>query len=393
MVRRSLRTFAEGENNCHGVMGNSAQGVGYGCQLPALVRLWRAEWSRTAGTTEPLAPFGVVTLASGGSEGGSDIGGMRWSQTANFGTLPSDAMPNTFLAHAFDLGDPWGGSTSCSAWGCCYDKPDASTCAAKTASIGGPAACDAACAGLLNTSFYMGPIHPRLKKPVGDRLALAARNLLFGGTGAFAGPTLQGCALSADGASLAIAFNRSLLRGGSVGLKAYPPGRSAMRVLVDSRYWCDATALTPDVPALGKRGQAFCADEGAPAWGRCGGDVQCGGGPIRAAPAPAFKQSSPTAITDSSAPGAWVAVDVVVAAGGITADLSQLPSGATPLAVRYAWGNDDGDTCCTPAGPTAPCVPASCPIWSPESGLPANPFIAKIEGGACRCVAPQRCDG
>lgn len=79
-------------------MGNAAQKTGYGCEMVAMVDLWRRAWSKEAGTTDPLAPFGIVTLASGGSEGGSDIGGMRWSQTGNFGTLPSPEMPNTFLA-------------------------------------------------------------------------------------------------------------------------------------------------------------------------------------------------------------------------------------------------------------------------------------------------------
>ena len=50
-----------------------------------MVDLWRKTWSKVPGTTDPLAPFGIVTLASGGSEGGADIGGMRWSQTANYG--------------------------------------------------------------------------------------------------------------------------------------------------------------------------------------------------------------------------------------------------------------------------------------------------------------------
>ena len=94
-------------------------------QMVAMVDLWRRAWSKEANTTDPMAPFGIVTLASGGSEGnfqthlciptperdlcirrnkcdftagGSDIGGMRWSQTGNFGTLPSPEMPNTFLA-------------------------------------------------------------------------------------------------------------------------------------------------------------------------------------------------------------------------------------------------------------------------------------------------------
>eukprot|EP01047_Picozoa_sp_COSAG01_P035616 COSAG01_NODE_2744_length_7150_cov_5.435116_4_plen_86_part_00 len=58
----------------HNIMGNSAQGLGYGCQMVDLVSTWRRAWSRTAGTTDPQAPFGVVTLAAGGGEGGADMG-------------------------------------------------------------------------------------------------------------------------------------------------------------------------------------------------------------------------------------------------------------------------------------------------------------------------------
>jgi hypothetical protein len=45
---------------------------------------------------------------------------------------------------------------------------------------------------MTNTSYYMGPIHPRIKKPVGDRLATAAMGVVFGSSGAYAGPTLAG---------------------------------------------------------------------------------------------------------------------------------------------------------------------------------------------------------
>jgi hypothetical protein len=31
----------QGENNVYGDMGNSAKGTGYGCELPAMVDLWR----------------------------------------------------------------------------------------------------------------------------------------------------------------------------------------------------------------------------------------------------------------------------------------------------------------------------------------------------------------
>ena len=78
---------SQGENNCHGIMGNSKASTGYGCLMPLLVRHWRRSWA-AASDTDPEAPFGLVTLAAGGDEGGNDIGGMRWSQTANFGVMP-----------------------------------------------------------------------------------------------------------------------------------------------------------------------------------------------------------------------------------------------------------------------------------------------------------------
>jgi hypothetical protein len=51
----------KGENNCHGTMGNSANHQGYGCQMPAMVDLWRKKWSQVPGTTSPTAPFGELS--------------------------------------------------------------------------------------------------------------------------------------------------------------------------------------------------------------------------------------------------------------------------------------------------------------------------------------------
>ena len=79
----------------YGVFGNSARDVGYSCMMVKLVKTWRQLWSATAGTTDPLAPFGVVTLAPSGTEGGSDIGTMRLAQTGSYGVLPNPAMPRT----------------------------------------------------------------------------------------------------------------------------------------------------------------------------------------------------------------------------------------------------------------------------------------------------------
>ena len=63
----------QGENDCHNTMGNAAAGVGYSCLMEKLVTQWRALWSATPGTTDPAAPFGIVTLASSGSEGASSL--------------------------------------------------------------------------------------------------------------------------------------------------------------------------------------------------------------------------------------------------------------------------------------------------------------------------------
>ena len=45
-----------------------------------------------------------------------------------------------------------------------------------------PHACQTYCDVLHGTPVYMGGIHPRIKRPVGERLATAAYNLVYGGT-------------------------------------------------------------------------------------------------------------------------------------------------------------------------------------------------------------------
>eukprot|EP01046_Picozoa_sp_COSAG06_P011178 COSAG06_NODE_631_length_13616_cov_6.997411_1_plen_97_part_00 len=78
--------------------GNSAESTGYACLQVALVKQWRELWSTTPDTTPADAPFGLVTLAPSGTEGGSDIGTMRWAQTGSYGAMPNPAMPNTFVS-------------------------------------------------------------------------------------------------------------------------------------------------------------------------------------------------------------------------------------------------------------------------------------------------------
>ena len=94
----------QGENNMHGSPGSSQDNVGYGCMQPRMVEAWREIWSTVDGTTDPLAPFGLVTIAPSGSEGaGYHLSAFRWSQTANYGVLPNAVMPQTYVAQAYDL--------------------------------------------------------------------------------------------------------------------------------------------------------------------------------------------------------------------------------------------------------------------------------------------------
>jgi hypothetical protein len=75
--------------------------IGYACQLPAMLQLWRQSWAGGSNN-----PFGVVDLHAGSSEGQGGNGAMgnfRWAQTASYGQLPNEAMPNSFMANAYGM--------------------------------------------------------------------------------------------------------------------------------------------------------------------------------------------------------------------------------------------------------------------------------------------------
>jgi hypothetical protein len=157
--------------------GNSDANVGYSCEQRELVAGWRRVWSETPGTTDPNAPFGIVTLADSGGEGapGAAMGEMHLAQTAGYGVLPGppgSGMENTFVAQAYDLDDEWMGggvmgpcfrhsytSTAFHA-NCCGGKESNVTCTPEWETK-----CVPACAGTSNTPTK-GGIHPRNKKPV-----------------------------------------------------------------------------------------------------------------------------------------------------------------------------------------------------------------------------------
>ena len=365
-----------------GQKGNVLANTGYACAMRQLINGWRAAWSATPGTTDPLAPFGVVTLASSGSEGGPNMGTMRQAQTASYGVLPSPELPNTFLAQGYDLDDPWGPQegpcfdvkwTRAPKWACCAaDKSPYN----KTKCAGREELCAPACAAMTGTSVVMGGIHPRSKKEVGDRLGAAAFNTVYGGTGAFTGPTLSSCAVS--GSALTLNFNTSLLRGDTLVLQPVLPivdssGGSQLWVQTNATLFCmeascaiNATTGRCESTPRGEKPNEICP-------GYAGGD-------------------GTTVLPRGLFDGGWVQLlnlSIAPSGTGIVADLSAL-NGLAPTAVKYAFDTTD---CCDHTDPmlfvTHGCI-AQCPIMS-SSNLPANPFQAKIVGGACECVPPQVC--
>ena len=125
-----MHLYYQGENNLQFDGGNSAQNTGYAALFPQMIADWRAIWSAVPGTTDPLAPFGFVTLADGTDEAwGLSMAGLRWAQFGSYATVPNALMPNTFAALGHDAGDPWD-DDSCGDRACCVDPyiPLGSTC-------------------------------------------------------------------------------------------------------------------------------------------------------------------------------------------------------------------------------------------------------------------------
>lgn len=245
-------------------------------------------------------------------------------------------MPNTFLAQAFDLNDPFG-NTTCYYAGCCpnsyHPKGTCDGCQ-------GPSQY---CANLSATNFYMGPIHPRDKKPVGMRLAQTGAVIAYGKSGPHTGPTLSGCRMT--GGKITLSFNSSLLGSDRVIVQDYSSKRqdSKVHVLTNSSLFCLQT---------GDRGNE-CIDDGT------GHDS--GSGP--------FDDTTKT----------WVSVDIEQStANTVTVDLAK--TSGVAFAIRYAW---EGGCCDGRPNTPDPCPVASCPLMAKGSGLPANPFMAKIVDGKC----------
>lgn len=364
-VNLTLKGFLwyQGENNLAYDAGNYAEGTGYGCLFPRMVAAWRALWSVVPGTTDPMAPFGFVTLADGTDEGWSlNMARLQWSQTANYGYVPNPALPATFMAQGYDVGDPWDADLCADPFSCCVD--DAMPLGPK---------CTGDHRGQWDengTSWFMGAIHPRAKGWVGQRLAQAAYASVYAPSPSVitTGPVLAGCAVAGGGRVLTLTFTRTLLAGQNVSWSA---GVSTMAENTALYVLTNAT-LPPDT----------------------GSNHHSGNGRDYRGP---FANGNELGVTG------WVPVTGSVGTDGVSlnVDLSPL-NGAKPTAIRYAFGGGgtgapfQARMCCGPTVDisTEPCAPASCPLKATgPASLPANPFFAAItEEGKCQCFAPMACD-
>eukprot|EP01060_Flectonema_neradi_P011037 TRINITY_DN180_c0_g1_i1.p1 TRINITY_DN180_c0_g1~~TRINITY_DN180_c0_g1_i1.p1 ORF type:complete len:608 (+),score=158.57 TRINITY_DN180_c0_g1_i1:43-1866(+) len=346
-------TWYQGENDMGNVFGNSEYSTGYSCEVPKMVAEWRSVFSKEPGTTSPTAPFGLVTLAPSGTEGHPDIGAMYVAQLGSYGDMPNAAFPNTFYAHAFDLGDPFGNIT-CYRDGCCPNnlKPGAFC-----------HGCDQYCDSLNKTNFYMGPIHPRDKLPVGQRLAQACYGTVYEPNKApVRGPIISGC--NVQNGKLTVNFNKQLLGTDTVTVGDYQRHNNAsfLQVLTNSTLFCLQTAAGPT------RSDTLCRDNGD------GKAVLFPGVPSG----------------DFQSLTTWPMVNIDSASSSsITADVSAF---GEIFGIRYAFFNSGYGDCCGLNDPTSdPCPLASCPLKS-SNGLPATPFIARVKDGKCECLSPQVCN-
>jgi len=133
----------QGESN----QGNSNL---YGCAIKSMVGDWRALWKARNPEMDATFPFGQIQLAPNGDN--NNINGfadVRWYSTDAFGYTPNVNMAKFFIAVAIDLPD--------------FASP-------------------------------YGAIHPRYKRQLSSRLALAAMNVAYGSTdtGIYQGPLPTG---------------------------------------------------------------------------------------------------------------------------------------------------------------------------------------------------------
>ncbi|XP_077863406.1 sialate O-acetylesterase-like, partial [Saccoglossus kowalevskii] len=143
----------------------------YSCTFPAMIADWRDKfYNGTGGATDKLFPFGFVQISTNNDTAWIVDGypAIRWHQTADYGYVPNEKMPNVFMAVAMDLPDP--------------------------------------------TSPY-GPVHPRYKQDVGYRLALAAKAIAYNDTNVkYTGPFPSNITVVLSGDAINVIYDSKHIR-------------------------------------------------------------------------------------------------------------------------------------------------------------------------------------
>ena len=199
----------------------------YSCAFPAMIRAWRAAWSRGTdgqiGDTPDSFPFGFVQISvwgpptppgAGNDPNGANVATVRLAQSANYGYVPNPAMPATFMATAIDLGSYQGG------------------CGRDTF----PSLC----------------IHPGYKQEVGARLVRGALNVAYGRKDSyFSGPVFDRATVvpGSRTASFAAAYavQVTFRASGSSGIEVRT--RTGFEVSADNSSWVPAQVINGNVTA------------------------------------------------------------------------------------------------------------------------------------------------
>jgi hypothetical protein len=176
----------------------------------------------------------------------------------------------------------------------------------------------------------------------------------------------------------------AILGGDSMEVQPYNAsviGSSQMTVLVNASNFCFQTGTFPAPgsadDAINKQALALTA-RGSPS-------------PTQPCAYDGFGKTG--GVSDEKAD--WVQVDIKAGSAPNTVEVDLSKSKGVAFGIRYGWLN--GGACCSKMVGELPngqmCPIKQCPLMLKTSGLPANPFMAKITAeGKCECMPPQKCD-
>ena len=221
--------------------------------------------------------------------------------------------------------------------------------------------------------------HPRVKRIVGERLALAARKIAYEDNEVvWTGPVLRSCGVK--GRELVLEFDKELLGDDTIMVTGHTantlgwvtdgqpgdafPDKSSGLTGVNLDVLLLAMQLGPESPLeIQINGTKGNMTDGL--WVPISPNPKC----------PGASNDAKLCPVQAGKPGNVVTASLSTSFG---ADITPFITG-----VRYGWG---GNPCCpTVNRAIIPCPPNACPIQTWNSTLPAVPFWATIDGDSGNC--------